>query len=558
MAKKKAAPLNGLFGYTEAGGTFKGEIVAGISMGLLAVCGAFMNMQLVLQYTTTDYFSSDSTQIASNGEVVAATWLIAMLIAAVGTIVMGIIARRPFVQVSSLSLSCVLVSTLSLKSGLSYNNMLAIVFVGNIAYLVVSSIPQLRRLFVNSLPRAVRLAIPAAAGILMAYVAAQLSGIFVVYDRDVVSYGTQQMMGVGSALLSGTIPISSYTYTSDAYHPQMLLAFVACLLAIAVYLLNARKVKSSPFILMLLVGTVFFLAATALLVGVVWRTKTFSLSYLWARIYMIGGEDAMQYHISAALQNISIGAIFSEGFDFSAFEAEGGNVALMLSSGALNYLFLFMYDAQSTIDACDDLAKVEPADSALSLPLLVNGATNVVAGVFGVAPVAISKESVAGTRDRGRSGLAAVVAGLIMLVSAFVWIVPTLFCTITSYSVQANMYGHYGKVMQLLTMCSFSIVDVVMMVCGLLMAGRAIEKGLTGTVERAPFLATVAGTFFMSNLACGVACGMIAHVLVNAMPKARKGKKKAANQVGFVEREGGVPVLIATLVLAVMLVLWVL
>ncbi len=558
MAKKKAAPLNGLFGYAEAGGTFKGEIVAGISMGLLAVCGAFMNMQLVLQYTTTDYFSSDSTQIASNGEVVAATWLIAMLIAAVGTIVMGIIARRPFVQVSSLSLSCVLVSTLSIKSGLTYNNMLAIVFVGNIAYLVVSSIPQLRRLFVNSLPRAVRLAIPAAAGILMAYVAAQLSGIFVVYDRDVVSYGTQQMMGVGSALLSGTIPISSYTYTSDAYHPQMLLAFVACLLAIAVYLLNARKVKSSPFILMLLVGTVFFLAATALLVGVVWRTKTFSLSYLWARIYMIGGEDAMQYHVTAALKNISIGAIFSEGFDFSAFEAEGGNVALMLSSGALNYLFLFMYDAQSTIDACDDLAKVEPADSALSLPLLVNGATNVVAGVFGVAPVAISKESVAGTRDRGRSGLAAVVAGLIMLVSAFVWIVPTLFCTITSYTVQANMYGHYGKVMQLLTMCSFSIVDVVMMVCGLLMAGRAIEKGLTGTVERAPFLATVAGTFFMSNLACGVACGMIAHVLVNAMPKARKGKKKAANQVGFVEREGGVPVLIATLVLAVMLVLWVL
>lgn len=47
--KKKAAPLNGLFHYKEAGGTFGGEIVAGVSMGILAVCGMFMNMQMVLQ-----------------------------------------------------------------------------------------------------------------------------------------------------------------------------------------------------------------------------------------------------------------------------------------------------------------------------------------------------------------------------------------------------------------------------------------------------------------------------------------------------------------------------
>ena len=549
--RKAATPLNGIFRYKELGGTFSGEIFAGISMGLLAVCGAFMNMQLVLQYTTVDYFSADSNIIAANGEVIAATWLAAMLVAGVGTLVMGLVARRPFVQVTSMSLSCVIVSTLSINTGLSYYNMLAIVFVGNVVYLAIAAVPALRKLFVEALPRSVRLALPAAAGILMAYVAAQLSGVFVIAKRGVVSYGSQQMLGVGSAVLSDTPSLASYGFLTDAYHPQMLLSALAFALAIVVYLLCARKTKASPFLLALLVGTLFFLLGCVLFVGVIWRTMGFSLNYLWARLWMVGAEDAMQTHLGAAMSNLSLGNVFSRGFKFTSFEDAGGNVALTVASGALSYVFLFLYDAQSTIDACDDLVKAEEPSSAM-LPMLVNGATNVAAAALGVAPIAIGKESVAGTRDKGRSGLASIVAGVIMLVSAFVWVVPALFCTITSYTVQFNMYGHYGKVLQLLTMCSFAVVDAVMMVCGLLMAGRAIEKGLSGTVERAPFVATVAGTFLLSNLALGVGCGMVAHVLANLVPAARR---KGQAKVGFVSRVGGVPTLVASAVLCVMLVL---
>lgn len=552
--KKKAAPLNGLFHYKEAGGTFGGEIVAGVSMGILAVCGMFMNMQMVLQYTTVDFFSSNNAQIASNGEIAAATWLVSMLLAAIGTIVMGLVARRPFVQVAGLSLSCVLVSTLSIKSGLTYNNMLVAVFVGNVIYLAVAAVPQLRRLFVDALPRAVRLAIPAAAGLLMAFVAAQLSGVFVMNNRGVVAYGSQQMLGIGTAALSSTPSVSTYSFTTDAYHPQMLLAMLACVLAVAVYLFSARKTKATPFLNALLWGTVFFLVASALLVGVIWRTKGFSLNYLWARIWMVGAEDAMQAHLGTAFGSISLGSALASGLDFSGYEAEGGSAALLVSSVALNYVFLLLYDAQSTVDACDAIVKREDGSKS-PLPFIVNGATNVVAGLLGVAPIAVGKESVAGTRDRGRSGLAAVVAGVIMLVSAFVWVIPALFCTITSYTVQFNLYGHYGKVLQLLTMCSFSVADAVMMVCGFMMLGRSVEAGIAGSVERAPFVATIAATLLLSNLACGVACGMIAHVLVNAAPKP---KRKGVKPVGFLERVGGVEPLVVTAILTVMLVLWVL
>ena len=90
------------------------------------------------------------------------------------------------------------------------------------------------------------------------------------------------------------------------------------------------------------------------------------------------------------------------------------------------------------------------------------------------------------------------------------------------------------------------------MVCGLLMAGRAIEKGLSGTVERAPFIATVAGTFLLSNLALGMACGMVAHVLANALPAA---KRKGQTRASFMERMGGAQTLVAAVVLSVVLVL---
>lgn len=550
-SKKKApAPLDGLFHYRDARGTFTGEILAGISMGLLAVCGMFMNMQLVLQYTTVDYYTANAAMIQANGEIIASTWIASMLVAAIGTIVMGFVARRPFVQVSSMSLSCVLVSTMSISTGLTYYNMLAIIFVGNLIYLAIAAVPAIRKLFVDSLPRSVRLALPAAAGLLMAFVAAQLSGLFVITKRGVVAYGTQQMLGVGTALLSGTPSISSYSYLSDAYHPQMLLSALACVLAIAVYLFSARKTKTAPFLRALLIGTLFFMVSCALLVGVIWRTKGFSLSYLWARLWMVGAEDALQAHLGTALGSLSVGRVFSSGFSFSALEEAGGNVALTVASGALSYVFLFLYDAQSTIDACDDIVKAEQPSSPM-LPMLVNGATNLVASAFGVAPVAIGKESVAGTRDRGRSGLAAVIAGIIMLISAFVWIVPALFCTITNYSIQFNMYGHYGKVLQLLTMCSFSVADIVMMICGLMMAGRAIEEGISGTVERAPFIATIAGTFFLSNLALGVACGMVAHVLANLAPSA---VKKGQPKVSLIERVGGTDKLVLACVLLVVLV----
>lgn len=563
--RKAATPLDGLFHYTQRGGTFSGEVAAGVGMALLAVCGMFMNMQLVCQLLVTPYAESSMSQVAVNGELYAMTWLASMIVALVGTLVMGLVARLPLVQVTSLSLSCVLVSTVSLNTGLTYYNMLAICLVSNVVYLVVAIVPTVRRIVRAALPASVRAALPAAAGLLMAWIAAQLSGLFSVSSSLVPNYGTATNLGSGYAATSAIVPFSSFSFATDAYHPQMLLSGVAVIVALVVFAVSRRR-GLHPCLRALVWGTVFFLVASILACGVNWNNFNLALSFLWGRLWMVGAEDAMQAHFTAALGNLAIGRVLTEGFDFSGFTDQGGNLVTLVATGVLSYVFLFLYDAESTMVAVanesdDGSSDAEPAapeataERDLALPLVLNAGVNVVAGIIGAPPVALGKESVAGAKDRARSGLSSCVAAVVFAVSSVVWIIPALFSTIVSYSISFNMYGHYGYTMQLLAQSSFAVADAVMMVVGLSMVVRSFTIDVRNPVESVPFMATVALTLLFTNLAAGVAAGTVAHVLVCLQAPRRSRRKGRKPVAGLVERAGGVPTLVWAAVSCVLLVL---
>ena len=67
--------LNKFFHYKDRGGTLKGEIAAGLGMFFLAVCGLFINMQLIAKLSISGaYTAANTQQIAVNGEYYAQTW----------------------------------------------------------------------------------------------------------------------------------------------------------------------------------------------------------------------------------------------------------------------------------------------------------------------------------------------------------------------------------------------------------------------------------------------------------------------------------------------------
>ena len=540
--------LNGFFHYKERGAKLSDEIIAGLGVCALAVCGMFINMQLIANLSVTAYAESSQAQVAANGEVYAQIWFVSMIVAFVGTMAIGLVARLPLVQTTSLGLSSVLVSIIGSTSGLTYYNVLVLSFFSAIVYTVLVSVPPIKKFLFQAIPAPVRKALPAAAGLLIAYVALQLSGLITVSASSISIYGTGAVMesASDSVSLSSLISWSEFSYSTDRYYPTLLINAVAMILAVVVFLVAKRRTRH-PFTWALVCGTVVFLVASILLVCVNWSRLSFSIDSLWARLWIVGAEDAMQFHLSAVLSSLSIGAIFSEGLDFSAYTEAGGNVVLLAVGCVLTFTVMNLSDALSTMDAVRASSKsFEEGSKEEQLALVCNAGMNIVAPIVGASPVSVSAESYAGAEDRARSGLSSCIAALGFLVSAFVMVLPFFFITVVSYDVNWNMVGHYGFCLQLLCEVAFSVADMVMVLVGLNMATRSLDLDWKKFSDVSAVLGTVAGTFFTSNIAVGLAVGTLAYVLAEG---SRKGKAlaKMGEEPNAIKRLG-----VPTLVLAVL------
>ena len=548
----KEGPLQKYFRFRERGARLSDEIWSGLGMCILSVVGMFINMQLIAQLSISgSYGESAQAQVAANGEVYASIWFFTMLVAFVATLVMGLIAKLPIAQASSLGFSSVLVSLLGTATGLTYANVLVLCIFGSLGYLVLVSVPPIREFLKEGMPRAVRNALPAAAGLLVAFVAIQLSGLVSVHASDIVAYGPGTVLQDVSDNVSlfNVVGWDSFTYANDKYNPQLLLNAVAMALAIVVFLIAKRRSRH-PFGTALGISTLVFLVACVLLVCVNWKSLKFSLDSLWARLWLVGAEDAIQFHLGTILSSFSFGQVISEGMDFSEYVSNGGNVVLLALGSVMTFATMALADAVAISDAvCASSRSIDPAGPEVHRALAVNAVTNVVAPLFGVSPVALDKSSYAASEDRGRTGLAAVVCAIGFLVNAFVWVVPFFFATICSYDITFNMVGHYGFVMQLLCQCGFSVADVVMALVGLNMALRSFDVDWRKFSVSAAFIATVAGTLFSSNIAMGAACGTLAYSIAEASRK-RDALRRMGEEESAIKRLG-----IPTLVLCAVSVL---
>lgn len=505
--------------------TLGSEIAAGLGMCILSVCGIFLNMQLVAKMSISGtYAASTQAQIAANGEVYAQTWFFSMVIAFLGTLAVGLIAGLPLVQMSSLGLSSVMVASSGSANGLSYANVLVLCFFGAVLYAMVFAVPVLRRGMLRVLPVPVRRALPAASGLLMTYVAAQLTGAISAADSGISVYGSGAVLENASNAVTLTrfLDASSFSYAFDRYHPMVLVSVLSVLVTLAVFLWQRVKGKH-PYLTALLSGTLFFLVVSVCAVCINWKTFAFSLDSLWGRLWMVGGEDAVQFHLSGVLANFSFGALFSAGLDFSAYTEAGGNVVLLFVSSILTYLLLCSGEALSTLDAvCPD--PDDELGKANCKALLCNAGINLLAPLAGVSPVALGKEAYVGRRDGARGRAAAVAAAVGFAVSAVVWVVPFLFSTVGSYDITFNMCGHYGECLQLMSQSGFAVADTVMMLAGLSMAVHSCRNAQLEPEQLVPFVATIAAAFLLSSLSCGVAVGILAWVLTQQGSKTR-GKK---------------------------------
>lgn len=455
--------LNRFFKFKERGSTMKREVLGGLSVFLISVCVLLMNTRIVCE------------TLGSNGSGYAGIYLAATIVSFIGTMLVGLVCNLPLVQVSSLGLSTAFVSMLGAQNGLTYYNLLAVSFVGAIVYTAIMAIPASKKFVMNALPDPVRKAIPVGMGLYIISYALKTSGII-------------------NMELSGAVSVIDFSALSSL----AIVAFVAAVATVVAIFVFKKLNFAHPYLYGFLSGLLLFY-----LIGVV---ASFNTLFSVNRAYIALGAENM-YSIVFGFSGIEWGAVFTKGFDFSAYM---GNVVTLFIGGALTFLFIGMYEAESAMESVE-LGGVSCA-SGRGKALLLNAVVNVAAPLIGSTPISIGKQSAIASEDGARTGLSSVVCGIGYALAMFTWAFFALFAT---YTAVVSEYGHatsnsFAEYAQ----AGFMISSFAMLVLGTFMLRGVKNCNCENLTEFIPFVATVALTAFTQNIVIGVAIGVMSYIVL--------------------------------------------
>lgn len=300
------------------------------------------------------------TILAEAGMPMAGAAAATCLAAAFGSIMMGLVANYPIALAPGMGLNAYFTYTVVLGMGIPWQTALGCVFLSGVAFLILT-LSGVRRLIVNAVPTSLYAAIAAGIGLFIAFIGLKGAGLVVASPATTVALG-------------------------DLTSPTALLALFGLALTAA---LLAWRIRAA-----MLVG---ILATTALawaVHAVHWTPIPYSFEALTA--------TAFRLDVPAAL---GIG---------------GKGVVLALIEVIVVFLFVDLFDNVGTLVAVTQKAGLIRPDGTiprLNRILITDSAAAIVGAAAGTTTTTSYIESAAGVAAGGRTGLTAVVVGLLFLVA---------------------------------------------------------------------------------------------------------------------------------------------
>ena len=281
-----------------------------------------------------------------------------VMVAAVSSILMGLYAKLPLALAPGMGLNAYFTYTLVLGQGLSWQTALAAVFVSGLVFIALSWPGwNVREKIVRAVPPGVRMGVAAGIGLFLALIGLINAGVIVGSPATVVAFG--------------------------GFSASFVLFFIGLILAAV---LLVRKVPGALIVSILAVSVL----------ALVFQ----SLGWLEGAVFVPDAVVAAP-SLSTFFQLDLIGVL---------------SVSLIAPIFAL--LFTDMFDSISTFVGVTKVAGLvdeEGHPKNAGKALLVDGVSTTVSGLFGSSPGTADIESAAGVEQGGRSGLTAVVAGLLFL-----------------------------------------------------------------------------------------------------------------------------------------------
>ena len=162
-----------LFHLTEKGANVRTELLAGLTTFMTMAYILMVNAGMFAELPGVSYY---------------AIYVATALSAAIGTILIGLLANLPLAQASAMGSNAFFVYTVCMGFGLSYANALVLILLDGIAF-VLLTVTGLRKKIFEAIPAPVRLTIPAGVGLFIAFIGMQNSQIIVNSDATLVTLG---------------------------------------------------------------------------------------------------------------------------------------------------------------------------------------------------------------------------------------------------------------------------------------------------------------------------------------------------------------------------------
>ncbi|MBU1375004.1 MAG: NCS2 family permease [Alphaproteobacteria bacterium] len=285
------------------------------------------------------------------------------LAAGVGCLLMGFLANYPIALAPGMGLNAYFAFTVVGAMGIPWQTALGLVFISGVLFFVLTLV-GVRQLIVSAIPRALFSAIAAGIGLFIAFIGLRGAGLVVANPATLVALG-------------------------DIHSSTVLLALLGLAILSILLVLKVRGAIFIGIVATAILGWVLGLAS--------WNPQPYSLEQMTG--------TALKLDIPAAL------GIGGHGFGLALLEI------------LFVFLFVDLFDNVGTLVAVSKKAGLMQPDGSiprLNRILFADAGATVVGSLAGTSTVVSYIESASGVSAGGRTGLTAVVTGLLFLATLFV------------------------------------------------------------------------------------------------------------------------------------------
>ncbi len=393
--------------------------------------------------------------LSATGMSLSGVFIATAIASGIACIIMGLLSNYPVGLAPGMGLNALFTYTIVLGMGLSWQAALAAVFLSSVIFLIITLV-GLREAILNAIPKDLKLAIGAGIGFFLAFLGLANAGIVISDPATIISLGT----------------VSA---------PSVLLALIGIAITLILYV---RKVPAAVFLGLLI---------TAIL-GVIMTLAG------------LGGAETTMPALPAQWISFNLDLSVIGGF-MSGFGELFKNIPTLIII-LFSLLFVTFFDTTGTLIPLAKECGFEKEDGTtegINNAFISDALGGIVGAIMGSSTVTAYVESATGIGLGGRTGLTAIVTGILFLLSVF--LSPTILALFTS-----------------------SVTTAALVTVGILMFVQIKDIEWDNLAIVASVFMTIIMMILSYSISLGIAFGFITYTIVTVA----SGKAKELNPLVWV------------------------